>query len=188
MILSKTPLRMSWVGGGSDLPSYYKNSLGAVISTSINKYVYVAINKKFDSKIRLSYNKTEEVDLVNQIEHPIFRETLSYLNIVGGIEIASMADIPSKGSGLGSSSSFTVGLLNALHAYQNKFISKYDLAQKACHIEIDKCEEPIGKQDQYAASFGGINIYRFNADNSVDVEPVLCSPELIKKIEQNTLV
>lgn len=188
MIISKTPLRMSWVGGGSDLPAYYKDDLGAVLSTSIRKYVYIAINPKFDGKIRLNYSKTEEIELIDQIEHPIFREVLQYLNISGGIEIASMADIPSKGSGLGSSSSFTVGLLNALYAFQNKFISKADLARMACYIEIDKCNEPIGKQDQYAATFGGINFIKFNSNETVDVEPIICKYETVESIEQNTLV
>lgn len=188
MIISRTPLRMSWVGGGSDLPAYYKDDLGAVLSTSIKKYVYIAINPKFDGKIRLNYSKTEEIELINQIEHPIFREVLQYLNISKGIEIASMADIPSKGSGLGSSSSFTVGLLNALYAFQNKFISKADLARMACHIEIDKCNEPIGKQDQYAAAFGGINVIKFNSNETVDIEPIICKHETVESIEKNTLV
>lgn len=188
MILSKTPLRMSWVGGGSDISSYYKEELGAVLSTSIDKYIYVALNPKFDGRIRLSYSKTEEVDFVNQIEHPIFRETLFHTGIDGGVEIASMADIPSKGTGLGSSSSFTVGLLNVLYAYKNQYCSKENLANEACQIEILKCLQPIGKQDQYAASFGGINLIKFNSDETVSVEPVICSPNYKKKIEDFTLV
>ncbi len=188
MIISKTPLRMSWVGGGSDLPAFYKEELGAVLSTSIDRYVYIALNPKFDGRIRLNYSKTEEVDLVNQIEHPIFRETLLHMGINGGIEIASMADIPSKGSGLGSSSSFTVGLLNALNAYKNQFSSKEKLAREACTIEILKCGEPIGKQDQYAAAYGGMNLIRFHSNESVSVDPILCSPQLMQTIEDYTLV
>ena len=188
MIISKTPLRMSWVGGGSDLSAFYKEELGAVLSTSIDRYVYIALNPKFDGRIRLNYSKTEEVDSVNQIEHPIFRETLLHMGINGGIEIASMADIPSKGSGLGSSSSFTVGLLNALNAYKNQFSSKEKLASEACTIEILKCGEPIGKQDQYAAAYGGMNLIRFHSNESVSVDPVLCSPQLMQKIEDYTLV
>lgn len=188
MIISKTPLRMSWVGGGSDLPAYYKEELGAVLSTSIDKYVYIALNPKFDSKIRLNYSKTEEVESINDIEHPIFREVLKYTNITNGIEIASMADIPSKGSGLGSSSSFTVGLLNALYAYKNQFSSKEKLASEACEIEMVKCKEPIGKQDQYAAAFGGINLITFHSNELVSVEPVICNPLLTKKIEEYTLI
>lgn len=188
MIISKTPLRMSWVGGGSDLPAYYREELGAVLSTSIDKYVYIALNPKFDNKIRLNYSKTEEVTALDEIEHPIFREVLKHTNVTNGIEIASMADIPSKGSGLGSSSSFTVGLLNALYAYKNQFSSKEKLASEACEIEMIKCKEPIGKQDQYAAAFGGINLIKFHSNETVSVEPIICKPSLSKKIEDYTLI
>lgn len=188
MIVSKTPLRMSYVGGGSDLPSFYREELGAVLSTSIDKYIYVAVNKKFDGNIRLSYSKTEEVDHVDQIEHPLVREVLKFMEIPGGIEITSMADIPSKGSGLGSSSSYTVGLLNAVHAYKNKYVSKETLARQACDIEINRCGEPIGKQDQYAAAYGGLNLIRFHGDESVSVDPVICTPHLLRAIENSTLV
>jgi len=188
MIVSKTPLRMSYVGGGSDLPSFYRHEIGAVLSTTIDKYIYVAVNKKFDGKIRLSYSKTEEVDEVSQIEHPLVREALSMLSIPGGIEIASLADIPSRGSGLGSSSSFTVALLNALYAFKNQYSSKESLAKQACEIEIERCGEPIGKQDQYAAAYGGLNLIRFHPDDSVSVDPVICSPNTIKRIDESTLV
>ena len=188
MIVSKTPLRMSYVGGGSDLPSFYREEVGAVLSTSIDKYIYVAVNRKFDGKIRLSYSKTEEVAEVSDIAHPLVREALSMLSIPGGIEIASMADIPSRGSGLGSSSSFTVGLLNALYAFNNQYVSKEVLAKQSCEIEIDRCGEPIGKQDQFAAAYGGLNLIRFHPDDSVSVDPVICKPETIKKIDESTLV
>jgi D-glycero-alpha-D-manno-heptose-7-phosphate kinase len=188
MIISKTPLRMSWVGGGSDLPAYYREELGAVLSTSIDKYVYIALNPKFDNKIRLNYSKTEEVTSLDEIEHPIFREALKYTDVKNGIEIASMADIPSHGSGLGSSSSFTVGLLNALYAFKNQFSSKEKLAREACEIEMIKCKEPIGKQDQYAAAFGGINLIKFHSNEIVSVEPIICKPSLSKTIEDHTLV
>jgi D-glycero-alpha-D-manno-heptose-7-phosphate kinase len=188
MIVSKTPLRMSYVGGGSDLPSFYREEIGAVLSTSIDKYVYVAINKKFDGNIRLSYSKTEEVDRASKIEHPLVREALNMLSISGGVEIASMADIPSRGSGLGSSSSFTVALLNALYAYKNQYISKEALAQQACDIEIARCGEPIGKQDQYAAAYGGLNLIRFHPDETVSVDPVICSAQTVEKIHVSTLV
>jgi D-glycero-alpha-D-manno-heptose-7-phosphate kinase len=188
MIISKTPLRMSWVGGGSDLPAFYKEEMGAVLSTTINKYVYIALNKKFDNKIRLNYSKTEEVDSIDEIEHPLFREALKLTNSVSGIEIASMADIPSGGTGLGSSSSFTVGLLNALYANKSLYTSNKKLANEACEIEIDKCNEPIGKQDQYAAAFGGINLIKFHPNEDVTVEPVLCNSRLVKSIEAHTLV
>lgn len=188
MIVSKTPLRMSFVGGGSDLPAYYKEEIGAVLSTSIDKYMYICVSKKFDGRIRLSYTKTEDVKSRHEIEHPLVREALDLIGIDDGIEIASMADIPSKGSGLGSSSSYTVGLLNALSAYRNQFISKDLLARLACEIEIDRCGEPIGKQDQYAAAYGGLNLIRFHPDDSVSVDPVICPPVLLAQLEESILV
>lgn len=188
MIVSKTPLRMSFVGGGSDLPAYYREETGAVISTSIDKYMYICVNKKFDGRIRLSYTRTEDVQSRHEIEHPLVREALTLVDIDGGIEIASMADIPSKGSGLGSSSTYIVGLLNALYAYRNQFASKEKLASEACEIEIDRCGEPIGKQDQYAAAYGGLNLIRFHPDDSVSVDPVICKPALLREMEDSTLV
>jgi D-glycero-alpha-D-manno-heptose-7-phosphate kinase len=188
MIVSKTPLRMSFVGGGSDLPAFYRQEVGAVLSTSIDKYMYICVNKKFDGRIRVSYTRTEDVELRQQVEHPLVREALDLVGIDGGIEIASMADIPSKGSGLGSSSTYTVGLLNALYAYRNQFASKEVLASQACEIEIDRCGEPIGKQDQYAAAYGGLNLIRFHPDDSVSVDPVICKPSLQQDLEDSTLV
>jgi D-glycero-alpha-D-manno-heptose-7-phosphate kinase len=188
MIVSKTPLRMSFVGGGSDLPSFYREEVGAVLSTSIDKYIYICLNRKFDGRIRISYSRTEEVDQPQQIEHPLVREALGLMRIEGGIEIASMADIPSRGSGLGSSSSYTVGLLNALYAYRNQFAHKETLARQACEVEIDRCGEPIGKQDQYAAAYGGLNLIRFHPDGSVSVDPVICKPVMLKKLEESILV
>ena len=132
MILSKTPLRMSFVGGGSDLPAFYRDEAGAVLSTSIDQYMYVAVNRKFDGRIRISYSKTEDVESVSEIAHPLVREALGLVGIEGGIEIASMADIPSHGSGLGSSSTYTVGVLHALYAYRNQYVSKARLAEEAC--------------------------------------------------------
>jgi D-glycero-alpha-D-manno-heptose-7-phosphate kinase len=188
MIVSKTPLRMSFVGGGSDLPAFYREEVGAVLSTSIDKYMYICVNKKFDGRIRISYTRTEDVEHRQQVEHPLVREALDLVGIEGGIEIASMADIPSKGSGLGSSSTYTVGLLNALYAYRNQFASKEKLARQACEIEIDRCGEPIGKQDQYAAAYGGLNLIRFHPDDSVSVDPVICKPSLLQEMEDSTLV
>jgi D-glycero-alpha-D-manno-heptose-7-phosphate kinase len=188
MIVSKTPLRMSFVGGGSDLSAFYREETGAVLSTSIDKYMYICVNKKFDGRIRISYTRTEEVEHREEIEHPLVREALDLVDIDGGIEIASMADIPSKGSGLGSSSTYTVGLLNALYAYRNQFASKEKLASQACEIEIDRCGEPIGKQDQYAAAYGGLNLIRFHPDDSVSVDPVICTPTLLQEMEDSTLV
>lgn len=188
MIVSRTPMRMSFAGGGSDLSSYYRLEGGAVLSTSIDKYMYISVNKKFDGDIRLSYSITEDVKSTSLLKHPIVRNTLEFLNIDGGIEIASMADIPSKGSGLGSSSSYTVGLLHALHKYQERYTSKSELGALASHIEIDLCGDQIGKQDQYAAAFGGLNLIKFNVDDSVSVEPVICKLETIKKMEESIIV
>ena len=188
MIVSRTPLRMSFVGGGSDLPSYYRQKGGAVLSTSIDKYIYVTVNKKFDSNIRLSYSLTENESSAKQIKHPIVRNTLSLLGIERGIEITSISDIPSHGSGLGSSSSYTVALLHALYSYQGKSISKEELGRLSSYIEIDLCGDNIGKQDQYAASFGGLNLIKFNEDDSVEVSPIICKPETILRMEESILV
>ena len=188
MIISKTPLRMSFVGGGSDLSAFYKRNGGAVLSTSIDKYIYINVNKKFDSGIRVAYSKTEEVDSVSKIEHKLVKESLKYLDISGGLEITSIADIPASGSGLGSSSSFTVGLLNTLNAFNNNYCSKEKLGLESCKIEIEKCGQPIGKQDQYAAAYGGLNLIEFNKDDSVKVTPVIAKTDTIKTIEDNILV
>jgi Predicted kinase related to galactokinase and mevalonate kinase len=188
MIICKTPLRMSFVGGGSDLPVYYRQVKGAVLSTSIDKYMYVTVNQKFDGDIRLSYSVTENVNCADELKHPIVRNILKLLSIKGGVEITSMADIPSRGSGLGSSSSYTVGLLHALYAYKNNYISKAELGRLASYVEIELCGEPIGKQDQYAAAFGGLNLICFHVDDSVSVEPVICKPETIKKMEESIIV
>jgi len=188
MIISKTPLRMSFVGGGSDLPVFYRKYGGAVVSTAINKFVYVTVNQKFDDRIRLSYSKTEDAKSAEKIKHPLVREALQMLGVRGGVEITSIADIPAKGTGLGSSSSFTVGLLNALHAFANRYASAEKLAQESCTIEIERCGEPIGKQDQYAAAFGGFNLIQFNSDDSVSVEPIICKRETIRQLQENIVV
>jgi D-glycero-alpha-D-manno-heptose-7-phosphate kinase len=188
MIISRTPLRMSFVGGGSDLPSFYRVHGGAVLSTAINKYVYVNVNKKFDDGIRVAYSKTEEVDSVDKIDHRIVRAAMQFLQMDGGIEITTIADIPSKGTGLGSSSTFTVGLLHVLNAFMGRYVSSDQLGRESCLIEIDKCGEPIGKQDQYAAAFGGVNLIEFKPDDSVIVSPIICDRSTIMELEANTLV
>lgn len=188
MIISRTPMRMSFVGGGSDLPAYYRqHGGGAVVSTAVNKYVYVTVNEKFDDAIRVSYSKTEEVSSVAEIQHKIVRETMFYLALKGGVEITSIADIPSRGTGLGSSSSFTVGLLNALHAHKRHFAAAATLAEEACRIEIEVCGEPIGKQDQFAAAFGGLNFIQFNEDDTVFTNPIICKRETTEKLQANIL-
>ncbi len=180
MIITRTPFRVSFVGGGSDLKDFYsENGYGAVVTTAINKYMYIVIHPYFHDKIRVKYSRTEDVEEVDEISHPIVRECLKKVQIGRGIEIASFADVPA-GTGLGSSSAFTVGLLNALYAYKGRVISREKLAKEACEIEIDILGEPIGKQDQYASAYGNINFLRFNKDETVDVTPILLT-ELPKK-------
>jgi D-glycero-alpha-D-manno-heptose-7-phosphate kinase len=179
MIISRTPLRMSFVGGGSDLPAFYREHGGAVLSTAIDKYIYVTVNRKFDNGIRISYSVTEEVEHVNDVRHDLVREALRMLSLDGGIEITTIADIPSRGTGLGSSSAFTVGLLNALYAFKHRHVSSGQLGEESCRIEIDICKEPIGKQDQYAAAFGGFNLIEFKHDDAVQVTPVICKPDTV---------
>lgn len=187
MIIAQTPLRMSFVGGGSDLPSYYEKFSGAVVSTAIDKYIYININPKFDQDIRVSYSRTEDVKTVSEIQHELVRACLNLVSIEGGIEIASMADIP-KGTGLGSSSSFTTALLHGLYAYTGKYASAAQLAAEACKIEIEICNSPIGKQDQYAAAFGGFNFIEFCRDGCVNVRPIICEQRTIRKIEESILM
>lgn len=177
MIISRTPLRMSFVGGGSDLSSYYRKFGGAVLSTAIDKYVYVNINKKFDDGIRLAYSKNEEVSSIDLIEHRLVKATLKAMSFSGGLEITTIADVPSRGTGLGSSSSFTVGLINALAAYRGRYVSAEELGRESCRMEIDLCGEPIGKQDQYAAAYGGLNLIEFCKDDTVQVTPLIISRE-----------
>src|SRR6516165_6885009 len=179
MIISRTPLRVSFLGGGSDLPSYYRHHGGAVLSTTVEQSVYVTVSRKFDNAVRVSYARTEEVARAADVEHPLVREALALLGIEGGIEITSVADIPARGTGLGSSSAFTVGLLNALHAYSGRYATAADLAGESCQIEIDRCSEPIGKQDQYAAAFGGFNFIRFHPNDTVEVTKMVCSQSLV---------
>jgi D-glycero-alpha-D-manno-heptose-7-phosphate kinase len=188
MIISKTPCRLSFAGGGSDIESYYREHGGAVVSVTIDKYVYLTLQTKFDHHIRIGYSRTEEVERVDDIQHPIVRHCLNILGPRQGVEITSHADIPSKGSGLGSSSSFTVGLLNGLYAYQGRHVTPQDLAEQACHVEINLCDDPIGKQDQFAAAFGGLRMYRFHPDGSVNAEPLICSLQTLEKLRCNLLM
>ena len=187
MIISRTPLRISFAGGGTDIGEFYRQEGGAVTSTAINRYVYITVNKKFDSGIRVSYAKTENVDKVDDIQHPLVRAALKLTGITKGVEITSVADVPAQ-TGLGSSSAFTVGLLNALYAYKGEFKPQKLLAEQACHIEIELCKEPIGKQDQYIAAYGGIQHIQFNKDETVFVDPVICSPETKKALEEGTML
>lgn len=188
MIISRTPLRISFAGGGSDLPAFYSQEAGAVVSTAIDKYIYITVNRKFDAQIRASYSITEIVDQASALKHELIREALHLLEIDGGIEITSISDIPSQGTGLGSSSTYTVGLLNALHAYQGRHAGSQRLAQEACLIEIEKCCKPIGKQDQYIAAYGGLQYIRFNPDGSVFVDPIICAPCTKSQLQKRLLL
>lgn len=187
MIITRTPFRVSFAGGGSDISSFYEKHEGCVLSTSINKYMYISVHPSFDARQTvLKYSQTEIVDDVDKIEHRYFKEVLQRLNLQG-IEIVSTADVPA-GTGLGSSSSFTVGLLHSLYSYKGKFVSKERMAQEACEIEIDCLKNPIGKQDQYAAAYGGLNFYQFKKDGSVVVEPVIMKHGMMEKLEKNLMM
>jgi len=181
-------LRISFAGGGSDLAAYYRQEPGAVLSTAINKYIYINVNKKFDDKIRASYSVTEIVDSVDELNHELIREALKIVLPPCGIEITSISDIPSQGTGLGSSSTYTVGLLNSLYAHIGQHVGAERLAKGACEIEIERCEKPIGKQDQYIAAYGGLQYIRFNPDESVFVDPVICAPETKFRLQQSLLM
>jgi len=188
MIISRTPLRISFVGGGTDLAAFYQHEAGAVVSTAINKYVYITVNKKFDRKIRASYSVTEIVDSIDELKHELIRESLRLVGLDGGIEVTSISDIPSAGTGLGSSSSYTVGLLKALYAFRAQYVNAERLAQEACRIEIDICGKPIGKQDQYIAAYGGMRYLQFNPDHTVLLDPVICTRETKQKLQERLLL
>ncbi len=188
MIISRTPLRISFVGGGTDIKEFYKKHKGSVLSTSINKYVYVMAHPFFNSnQILLKYSRTEMVNSVNEINHPIFREVLKFLNIEGGLELTTNADVPT-GTGLGSSSSFTVGLLNCLYTYMGRHVSKEKLAREACYIEIGVLKEPIGKQDQYISAYGNIKYMEFLSNEAVSVSPIVMSENCKKELNDNLVM
>jgi len=186
MIISRTPFRVSFAGGGSDLRGFYSREPGCVLSTSIDKYMYIAVHPFFfPGQTLVKYSRTELVEDVAQIQHPIVREVLTHFG-VAGVDINSIADIPS-GTGLGTSSAFTVGLLNAVHAYLGRFASRTELARFACEIEIERLKSPIGKQDQYASAIGGLNFLRFNPDESVTVERVPMDADRFTALQDNLL-
>lgn len=186
MIITRTPFRITLGGGGTDLPSYYERYGGYLISAAIDRYMYVTINKRFEDTIRVSYLKTEIRSEVDEIEHPLVREALKLLKIRSGIEITSVADLPAK-SGLGSSGSFTIGLLNALHAYKREFLKPQELAEEAFHIEAEILKEPVGKQDQYIAAFGGIISMDIKKNGKVIVDTHILSEDSMDQLESNTL-
>lgn len=184
MIIVRSPLRITLGGGGTDLPSYYRDHEGLLISAAINKYVYITLHHGFTDDISVKYSKLERVDTPDAIEHPIVREAIKLVDPdFRGIEICSMADIPA-GTGLGSSSSFTTALLKALHAHKRNLIHPHELAQQACRIEIEKLGEPIGKQDQYISAFGGITCFRFCKDDSVEAWPAPIGQEVRDNLEE----
>ncbi len=170
MIITQTPLRIGLLGGGTDLPSYYLEHGGRVLNCAIDKYIYVIVKQRFDDEIYVNYSKKEIVSRVADIEHELVREAMLMTGVTGGVEITTLADIPSSGSGLGSSSAVTVGLLHALYAYTGRQVSAEELAEGACRIEIERCGKPIGKQDQYIAALGGIRDLRFGPGEDVSHE------------------
>ena len=189
MIISKTPFRISFFGGGSDLPSYYNQNPGMVVSASINKYLYISLNKKFDDSIRVSYSITENVHHIDDLKHDIVKHTLNYFDITNGIELASISDLPSNGTGMGASSAFAVGLIKALETYKysEQILSKSLLAELACIIEIDLCKKTIGKQDQYACAHGGFNVHNFDP-NGVKSNNILLDQDTINYLENNLIL
>src|SRR3954452_14235542 len=173
MIVTRTPLRISFAGGGTDLAEFYEQDFGAVFSTAIDKYIYVSVKRHgevFDERVRINYSKSEVVDEIDDVRNDIAREFLKFLDIDPPIYVSTVGDLPAS-TGLGGSSAFTVGLLNALHAYRGERVTAGQLAEEASHIEIDVLGEPIGKQDQYAAAFGGLNLFSFKRGGAVTVEP-----------------
>lgn len=187
MIISRSPVRITLGGGGTDLASYYSKYGGALIAAAIDKYTLVTVHTRFDDDIKLNYSRTEQVRNVDEIRHNIFREGLNLLKIKSGIELTSLSDMPSS-SGLGTSGSFTIALLNALHTYKKEFVSQKQLAEEACKIEIDILKEPIGKQDQYIAAFGGITSLVFEKNGDVKVEPVRMSEEARDELHSNIIL
>jgi D-glycero-alpha-D-manno-heptose-7-phosphate kinase len=188
MIITRSPLRISLGGGGTDVPSYYREHGGFVISAAIDKYVYITIHESFTEDAIIKYSQLERVRKVDEIRHPLIREALLLTGVSPSyLEISSMSDIPA-GTGLGSSGSFTVALLHALHTLQNRIVSTQELAEFACCIEIEKLHEPVGKQDQYIAAFGGITCFHFHADDTVAVEPLRLQPDTLANLEDNLIL
>ena len=188
MIITQTPLRISFAGGGTDFKDYYEVDGGAVISSAIDKYIYVVIKERFDRKIRVGYTRTEMVDSIDAIEHELVRECMRLTGITQGVEITTMADIPSEGSGLGSSSTVTVGLLHAMHAFQGELVTAAQLAEEACRIEIEILGKPIGKQDQYIAAFGSLRRFDFRKDGSVETRAIDLPEEQRRRFGESILL
>jgi len=187
VIITQTPYRVSFAGGGTDLPSFYEREAGAVLSVGLNHHMYVTVSPRFERTTRVAYTRVEISETIDEIEHTLAREALRMTGLGPHTEITTVGDVPA-GTGLGSSSSLTVGLLNALYAYKGQVTSARKLAEESCRIEIDVLKKPIGRQDQYAAAFGGVNYIRFNSDHTVDVEPVPCRPGILRTLEKSIIL
>jgi D-glycero-alpha-D-manno-heptose-7-phosphate kinase len=188
MIISQTPLRIGLLGGGTDLPGYYREHGGRVLNCALDKYIYVIVKQRFDDAIYVNYSKKEIVSRVDDLEHELVREAMHMAGVVNGVEITTLADIPSGGSGLGSSSAVTVGLLQALFAYQGRQVSAEELAERACTIEIERCRKPIGKQDQYIAALGGIRDIRFGPGDEVVAQELGLSAAARRELQQQIML
>ncbi len=187
MIISQTPYRVSFAGGGTDLPAFYRRECGAVLAVAIDKHIYVTVSPRFEPTTRVAYTRTEITETIDKLQHSIVREALRRTGLGRHLEITTIGDVPG-GAGMGSSSSLTVGVLNALYAYRGDIVSHEDLAKEACEIEIDILGKPIGKQDQYVAAYGGVQYVRFNPDETVDVEPVPCKATTLAELERRILL
>ena len=188
MIVVQTPLRVSFLGGGTDFSDFYLREEGCVLSTAIDKYIFVIIKRRFDAKIRLGYTRTEWVDSVDEVQHELIREALRVSGIEHQVEISTMGDIPAQGTGLGSSSTVTVGSLHAMYAHQGRLVDAETLAGQACQIEIGTLGKPIGKQDQYIAAYGGLRFITFRRDDTVRVEEVDLSPEARRSLDERLML
>jgi D-glycero-alpha-D-manno-heptose-7-phosphate kinase len=189
MIISRTPLRLSFVGGGTDLPDFYEEHGGAVVSTTLDKWVHVVVAPRFEGDVRVSYSRTEIVASGRAVEHELVREAMRMTGVPRGVDIVTLADVPSRGTGVGSSSSVTVGLLNALYAFQGVYKSPMQLAEEAARIEIEILGKPIGRQDQYAAAVGGFNLIEFMPrGGGVRLEPVISRPETFKSLQRSLII
>lgn len=188
MIITQTPLRISFLGGGTDFPEFYQKSGGAVVSTAINKFVYVIVKERFDDLIVVNYSQRETVSCVADLKHELVREAMRLAGVEKGVEITTLADVPSSGTGLGSSSTVTVGLLQALHTYQGVIVTAEDLAGQACEIELNRCAKPMGKQDQYIAAYGGLRLIEFPAEDPARVSNILIPEKALYELHRRLML
>jgi len=188
MIIVQTPLRVSFFGGGTDFPSFYLSEGGSILSSTIDKYIYVMIKKRFDTKLRIGYTRTEMVDTVDEVEHELIREALRLTGINRGVEITTMGDIPATGTGLGSSGAVTVGALHGMYTYLGEMVTAERLAREACHIEIDILRKPIGVQDQYIAAYGGLRFLEFKPSGEIVINRIELEPSLKRKLNESLLL